>query len=136
MSRHSTSQNLTRKGLVPVQRSGDVDYRLARERLLDAWAEGQLATDLICDAQPMLLRNAEHCGEKTEISCPICNEAQLLNVTYVFGPRLPAHGRCISVSVELDRINKRSGEFTAYLIEVCISCGWNHMIRSTTLGKY
>ena len=53
MSRHSTSQNLTRKGLVPVQRSGDVDYRLARERLLDAWAEGQLATDLICDAQPM-----------------------------------------------------------------------------------
>ena len=37
---------------------------------------------------------------------------------------------------ELDRINKRSGEFTGYLIEVCTKCGWNHMIRSTTLGKY
>ena len=61
---------------------------------------------------------------------------KLSNVMYVFGPRLPSHGRCISVSGELDRINKRSGEFTAYLIEVCISCGWNHMIRSTTLGKY
>ena len=55
---------------------------------------------------------------------------------YVFGPRLPSHGRCISVSGELDRINKRSGEFTGYLIEVCTKCGWNHMIRSTTLGKY
>ncbi|MDG2211971.1 MAG: DUF5318 family protein [Acidimicrobiales bacterium] len=136
MTGHSASQNTSRSGLVPLRRSADVDYRLARERLLNAWADGLMATDLICDAQPMLRRNAEHCGEKTTIDCPVCNQEKLSNVTYVFGPRLPSHGRCISVSGELDRINKRSGEFTGYLIEVCPKCGWNHMIRSTTLGKY
>ena len=132
----AASQNTSRSGLVPSRRSADVDYRLARERLLNAWADGLMATDLICDAQPMLRRNAEHCGEKTNIDCPVCNQEKLSNVMYVFGPRLPSHGRCISVSGELDRINKRSGEFTGYLIEVCIKCGWNHMIRSMTLGKY
>ena len=47
MTGHSASQNTSRSGLVPLRRSADVDYRLARERLLNAWADGLMATDLI-----------------------------------------------------------------------------------------
>ena len=34
-------------------------------------------------------------------------------VTYVFGPRLPAHGRCISDRRELVALNRRGETLTA-----------------------
>jgi len=51
----------------------------------------------------------------------------------VFGPRLPAHGRCITRRSELRAIAKRSGEFACYVIEVCPACSWNHMARTYLL---
>ena len=67
--------------------------------------------------------------------CPICDEADLVLVTYVFGPRLPAGGRCMSKKNELAAVAKRSGTFTGYVVEVCISCWWNHLMRSFLIGR-
>ena len=36
-------------------------------------------------------------------ACPICEADQLRLVTYVFGSRLPAHGRCVTTAKELRR---------------------------------
>ncbi len=42
-------------------------------------------------------------------------------VTYVFGPRLPTHGRCISNIRDLQQLNRRPEQYPAYVVEVCPS---------------
>lgn len=113
--------------------AGAIDYRLARQSVLSAYRSGAMTQEQVCDAQPELRRNAVHCGEPVDPPCPIC-EQQLHHVTYVFGPRLPQHGRCISVASELERLARRRATYTGYVVEVCADCGWNHLVRSYLLG--
>jgi hypothetical protein len=124
-----------RQGLVPARRPADVDYRLARQNTLNAWRSGNLSRELVCDAQPMLRRNAVACGTPSTETCPICEDFEVAYVTYVFGPRLPAHGRCISTPGELGRLDARPHNLSAYVVEVCADCGWNHLVRITALGR-
>ncbi len=113
---------------------GGIDYRLAREATLQAWRSGDLSADEICDAQRELRRNAEFCGTVTGRGCPVCETALLVEVTYVFGPRLPKHGRCVTSDKEMARIDARKSASQGYVIEVCLDCGWNHLTRSRALG--
>ncbi len=136
MVRSQTGQlGQAHQGLVPARRPADVDYRLARQTTVNAWRVGNLATDLVCDAQPMLRRNAVECGTPTTETCPICEEHEVAHVTYVFGPRLPSHGRCISTPGELARLDGRRADLSAYVVEVCAGCGWNHLVRITSMGR-
>ena len=73
-------------------------------------------------------------GEPTDRECPICEEAQLVFVTYVFGPRLPPFGRCITSKKELAQLGRRRDQLTAYLVEVCPSCSWHHLLRTAPIG--
>lgn len=111
-----------------------IDYRLAREATLTAWREGDLSTEQVCDAQRELRRNAEFCGVELSSPCPVCEEADLVEVTYVFGPRLPKHGRCVTSEKEMARIDARKSASQGYVVEVCTTCGWNHLVRSRALG--
>ena len=113
---------------------GEIDYRLERRRVLSAWRSGNLSDQEVCDAQSELRRNAAHCGSDTDEQCPICDDSWLRHVTYVFGPRLPSHGRCITSQGEMSRIRARKGAFTGYVVEVCPACGWNHLLRSYLLN--
>ncbi|MGI9600275.1 MAG: DUF5318 family protein [Acidimicrobiales bacterium] len=113
---------------------GEIDYRLERQRILSEWRAGELSAHQICDAQAELRRNAAHCGVDTDEPCPVCEDHSLRHVTYVFGPRLPAHGRCITSDGEMARIRRRKGVFTGYVVEVCPGCGWNHLVRSSLLN--
>ena len=114
--------------------SAGIDYRLAREATLNAWREGDLSREQVCDAQRELRRNAEFCGVDTSTLCPVCEREGLVEVTYVFGPRLPKHGRCVTSDKEMARIDARKSASQGYVVEVCISCGWNHLVRSRALG--
>lgn len=111
-----------------------VDYRLARAATLRAWRSGQLGRHEVCDAQRELQRNAEFCGQPTGRSCPVCDTEGLVEVTYVFGSRLPKHGRCITTRAEMQRLQHRVSVSTGYVVEVCTICGWNHLVRRFTLG--
>ena len=122
-------------GLLPVRRPADVDYRLARQTTLDGWRRGSVGREVLCDAQPMLRRNAVECGTPTSETCPVCEDHEVAHVTYVFGPRLPAFGRCISTPGELERLNARKARLAGYVVEVCAACGWNHLVRVTSLGQ-
>ncbi|MDH4170748.1 MAG: DUF5318 domain-containing protein [Acidimicrobiia bacterium] len=112
---------------------GEIDYRLERQRVLAQWRSGALSDLEVCDAQSELRRNAVHCGTETAEACPVCEEHHVRHVTYVFGPRLPSHGRCITSEREMARIRDRKGVFAGYVVEVCPGCGWNHLVRSTLI---
>jgi hypothetical protein len=127
-----------------------VDYRLARAATLRAWRSGQIGRHEVCDAQRELQRNAEFCGQPTNRSCPVCDKRGkntattrqgptdpkplLVEVTYVFGSRLPKHGRCVTTRAEMQRLQHRASVSTGFVVEVCIICGWNHLVRRFTLG--
>ena len=113
---------------------GEIDYRLARQSLISEDRKGRLAQHEVCDAHPELLRNAKACSEPSRLLCPICEEHHLVLVTYVFGPRLPASGRCVTSRDELRALAERSGEFACYVVEVCPACAWNHLARTFLLN--
>ncbi len=112
---------------------GEIDYRLARQRVLSDYREGKVDRTDLCDAHPELRRAGAEVGTGTDDDCPMCDDELLAHVTYVFGPRLPTHGRCISAPGELARLAQRKGEFAAYVVEVCPECAWNHLVRAFLL---
>lgn len=116
---------------------GEIDYRLARRHLVSEFKKGRLAQHEVCDAHPELVRAAREVGQPTSETCPICEDHALVLVSYVFGPRLPAFGRCVTSAKELRAFTKRKaseGGFTCYVVEVCPACHWNHLARTFSLN--
>ena len=122
------SSQLTKK-----QPTSEISYELEKRRVLQQYQTGVLSTYDVCDAHPELLRAAHNYSFKQSGDCPICSEITLVTVSYVFGPRLPSHGRCVNSKKDLDRIRKRKGSFTCYEVEVCTSCSWNYLTRAYPL---
>lgn len=115
-------------------RSGLVDHRMARRHLINEYHRGRLGREEVCDAHPELMRAARGIGKQTETRCPICVESNLVLVTYVFGPRLAAHGKVVADNNELAQFHRRSEEYTAYVVEACCACRWHHLVRVLPIG--
>lgn len=113
--------------------AGRVEYRLLRESILREYRRGRLKRPDVCDAQPELLRVARHLGRETTTTCPICEETNLVHVSFAFGPRLPPSGRALAPG-ELGKLSRRAGEISCYVVEVCTHCSWNHLMRMYALG--
>lgn len=111
----------------PASGTGRVDYRLLRQATLAGVRRGRISRADACDAHPELLRAARHYSEQTAEACPVCGDGTLALVRYVFGPRLPANGRCVATEGDWARIRRRKGDFTCYVVEVCPDCSWNHL---------
>jgi hypothetical protein len=115
--------------------AGTIDYRLARQALVADYRKGRLARHEVCDAHPELARAAREVGEATSIECPICADATVVLVSYVFGPGLPPFGRCITTKAELAKLNRRGADLACYVVEVCPACSWNHLARVLPVGR-
>jgi hypothetical protein len=113
---------------------GVIDHRLERRALINQVRGGRLGRDQVCDAHPELIRAATNVGTPTTMTCPICEEVQLRLVTYVFGPRLPPQGRCVSTAKEMASLNRRRDDLSAYIVEACIGCRWHHLLRVLPVG--
>src|SRR3954464_5243665 len=87
-----------------------VDHRLARRALINEYRRGRLRQDQVCDAHPELIRAASNVGAETSGTGPICETTKLRLVTYVFGPRLPSHGRCVTTKKDLAQFERRDDE--------------------------
>ncbi len=133
-SQRSDLAAVKRSGRVDSMTAAPVDYRIARNATVKAWKDKQLGRLEVCDAQRELRRNAEFCGAATDRDCPVCTVEGLVEVTYVFGPYLPKHGRCVTTRKEMQRLQQRRSVSTGYVVEVCLECGWNHLIRRYTMG--
>ena len=110
--------------------AGQVDYRLARNAILGELRKGRLSRLDVCDAHPELLRAASSVGEETSEDCPICKEGKVRLVSYVFGPRLPPSGRCVSTRGEIAELTRGERDLACYVVEVCPRCSWNHLART------
>ena len=128
-------ESLQARGAGQAAGAGEVDYRLVRKHTLDEFRRGRLSRLDVCDAHPELLRAARNVGEARTEDCPICDEATLTLVSFAFGARLPAHGRCITTRKELTQLKRAPQECTCYVVEVCTGCAWNQLVRSFKLGK-
>lgn len=115
--------------------AGHVDYRLARNSVVSEYRKGRLSRLDVCDAHPELLRAATNVGEETHEDCPICEEAKVRLVSYVFGSRLPPSGKCVTTKRELARLSKGTPDLACYVVEVCPKCSWNHLAQTFALGR-
>src|SRR5262245_42056115 len=71
------------RGARPASEPGQIDYRLVRKHTVDEFKRGRLSRLDVCDAQPELLRAAVNCGRTSQQVCPICDEDQVVLVTFV-----------------------------------------------------
>jgi hypothetical protein len=111
-----------------------VDYSLQRRAVLADVYAGRTGLFEVCDASPYLSRAAKYHGEATDVPCPVCRKERLTTVSYVYGDHLgPVAGQA-KTEAELARMDTMQEEFTVYVVEVCRSCGWNHLDCSYVLG--
>ncbi len=96
--------------------------------------KGRLSRLDVCDAHPDLLRAAVNVGEESREECPICAAAKVRLVSYVFGPRLPPSGTCVSSKREMSRLTRGAKDLACYVVEVCPNCSWNHLAQAFTIG--
>jgi Family of unknown function (DUF5318) len=113
-----------------LDHAGVVDYRLARNMVISEFHKGRLSRLDVCDAHPELLRAAANVGDETRENCPICAEAKVRLVSYLFGNRLPPSGVCVTSRRELAKLTKGNHHLRCYVVEVCTTCSWNHLARS------
>ena len=115
-----------------------VDYRLARRSAIASVRRGSLDTNDVCDAHPELLRAARNIGRACDQPCPVCSHDSLKLVRYVDGAGLKRdNGRVVYPEDWLTDLATRHEQFTCYVVEVCIDCAWNHLVRAYQAGtKY
>lgn len=111
-----------------------IDYALARRSVLRDFRRGMLTTLDVCDAHPELIRVATNFGKSTDRDCPICADSDvrsaLLEVNYLYGDGLKGkNGRAVTEYNQLKEAQASGKSFHNYLVEVCIECRWNFLIR-------
>ena len=114
--------------------SAEVEYRIVRNGVVRDVQRGRLGKIDVCDAHPELLRAARNVGRPTKEVCPICDDGRLVKVTFVFGAKLPAGGRCPGTVAVLRQLTKRTEPVLCYEVEVCPDCAWHHLMRKYPAG--
>lgn len=116
-------------------RREEINYALQRNAALAALQKPArlLASDPL-DADPLLIKSALHHGLRVDEDCPVCAQAKLFHLNYVFGEQLGQYSGRIKSEAELIEMQCEFGEFRVCVVEVCCECGWNHMISSFLLG--
>ena len=94
-----------------------IDYTLAKRALLRDAQAGLQSVNELCDAHPELMRAARNMGEATPRESPICEDAEVVLVTFAFGSRLPAHGRCVGGRDELIKLARPLGVTGTVVVE-------------------
>lgn len=120
---------------------------MAKRALVRQVTRGQVSIQDVVDAHPELMRAASNIGTETSRTCPICRLADdradvaidsgntLREVVYVYGSSLRQRtGHVVWDDKELLDLAGRYDSFTAYKVECCLVCGWNHLVTAELLG--
>ncbi len=120
---------------------------MAKRALVRQVTRGIISIQDVADAHPELMRAARNIGTETARTCPICRLADdradvpidsgntLREVTYIYGRALRQRdGRVVWTAEELAELATQYASFTAYTVECCLVCGWNHLVTSELFG--
>lgn len=108
-----------------------VDYTLRKRSVLSDFRRGRLSLYDVCDAHPEMRRIATNVGERTLSTCPVCRHEKLRLLNFVYGDELDRdNGRVFSTRTIFNGLREKYRVFTCYVVEVCIGCNWNHLVRS------
>jgi len=108
-----------------------VDYTLRKRSVLHDFRSGRISRWEVCDAHPEIKRIARNVGEETRITCPVCRRQKLRLLNFVYGNGLNyENGRVFPTKVIFNGLREKYSSFTCYVVEVCIDCNWNHLVRS------
>ncbi|HEY0816799.1 MAG TPA: DUF5318 domain-containing protein [Pseudonocardia sp.] len=111
-----------------------VDYALQRRALLADVHSGRVAVAEVCDASPYLLRAARFHGEPSDVTCPVCRKERLTLVSWVFGESLGNAAGSARAEQEIEQLANLHADFSVYVVEVCRTCSWNHLVLSYVMG--
>jgi Family of unknown function (DUF5318) len=112
-----------------------VDYSLQKRAVLRDVYSGRVGTYEVCDASPYLKSAARFHGEPTDERCPICRRENLTHVHYIYGDELKQSAGQARTRAELPVLAMTLREFQVYVVEVCRSCAWNHLVEQYKLGR-
>lgn len=112
-----------------------VDYSLQKRALLREVFSGRVGTYEVCDASPYLKNAARFHGEPTEERCPVCRQDNLTHVHYIYGDELKQSAGQARAIAELSILAMTLREFQVFVVEVCRSCNWNHLVEQFLLGR-
>ena len=112
-----------------------VDYSLQKRALLRDLHNGRVGTLEVCDASPYLKNAARFHGEPTDERCPVCRRDNLTLVHYIYGDELKQSAGQARKPAELSVLAMTLREFKVFIVEVCQSCGWNHLTEQYLLGR-
>ena len=112
-----------------------VDYSLQKRALLRDVHNGKVGTLEVCDASPYLKNAARFHGEPTDDRCPVCRRDNLTLVHYIYGDELKQSAGQARKRAELPVLAMTLREFQVFVVEVCQSCAWNHLIEQYLLGR-
>lgn len=111
-----------------------VDYALQRRSVLAGVTGGRVPVAEVCEASPYLLRAASFHGIPSDVPCPVCRKENVTLVHWIYGEELGSAAGSARTPEELDRLEEVIAEFSVYLVEVCRTCSWNHLVSSFVLG--
>jgi Family of unknown function (DUF5318) len=111
-----------------------VDYALQRKALLADVHAGRVGVAEVCDASPYLLRAARFHGEPSEQTCPVCRKERLTLVSWIFGEELKHAAGSARKPEEIEQLANLHADFSVYVVEVCRTCSWNHLVLSYVMG--
>lgn len=109
-----------------------VTHEWERRWLLRRWRSGGLLREEVCDADPRLRSAARFHGRPAGRPCPVCEGDRLYWVHWVHGDNLRQRAGTARSEEEVARLAEEVGEVQVHTVEVCLSCGWNHLVRTAT----
>lgn len=118
----------------PIAARQTVDYALRRRGVLRDLRAGRTTIAQVCDADRYLVSAARFHGTPTDETCPVCRDAQLTRVSWVYGDKLGDVSGSARSEADIAELAGRAREFSVHIVEVCLHCRWNHLVQSYVAG--
>ena len=107
---------------------------MQRRALLADVHSGKVGVVDVCDASPYLLRAARVHGEPSGQTCPGGREERLSQVSWIIGEALKHAAGSARTPAEIEQLANLYSDFSVYVVEVCRTCSWNHLVLSYVMG--
>ncbi|MEJ4113082.1 DUF5318 family protein [Corynebacterium kroppenstedtii] len=105
------------------------NHELDRQRLLAEYRRGEISAADLRQSSRWLIGAADFHGEPQDRRCPLCGKMSLKNVVWIFGDNLGKIAGTARSRREVDALAATYGDITAHIVEVCVHCRWNVLLR-------